>query len=270
MPYEYITNRDSFNYWSPEDLAGYCQITIDTLTIHHWGEVGAQFWPTVDWVCRQGGDTSAHEVIEAGRVAQLINFGNAAWHSGSFEGNTTSYSLELNPRASDGDYATAAERIADIWATYGYKPLRPHKSWSATACPGAYDLGRLEREAQAWFQALHGDGVAPDQPQPQPAGQQWEPLAWYVEPGDTLGRIARHYGSTVAAVAAHNGIQDPNSIEVGQQVLIPGPLVWHVERGDTLAKVAAHYGVGVDRLVSLNGIQDPDRIEVGQVLVVQP
>lgn len=267
MPYEYITNRDSFNYWSPEDLAGYAGITFDSITIHHWGEVGALFWPTVDWVCRPGGNTSAHEVIEAGRVAQVINFGNAAWHSGSFEGNTSSYSLELNPRAWDSDYATAAERIADIWATYGYKPLRPHKSWSATACPGAYDLARLEREAQASYQARYGDGVAPDQGQPAPAV---EPLVWVVDPQDTLGRIAAHYGTTVEALAAHNGIQDVNRIDVGQVLVIPGPLVWNVEPGDTLAKVAGYYGTTVERLAQLNGIQDVNRIDVGQVLVVQP
>lgn len=269
MSYEYITNRDSPNFWSAADLGGYGTITIESLTIHHWGAVGAQFGPTVDWLCRPAGNTSAHEVIEAGRVAQVINFGNAAWHSGSYAGNTTSYSLELNPRAWDSDYATAGERIADIWATYGRLPLVPHKSWSATECPGAYDLARLESEAETWFRKLYLGQAQAVEETPAPSSS-WPALAWTVDPGDTLGAIASHYGLDAETVAAHNGLADVNQIDVGQVLAIPGPSYWTVQPGDTLGAIADYYGVGTDRLVSLNALADADQINVGQLLVVQP
>ena len=273
MPYDYITAYDSPNHWTQADLAGYAEISFETITIHWWGSPAdnPQFLPTVEWLCRPAGNSSAHEVIEAGRVAQVINFGCAAWHSGNFRGNTTSYSLELNPRAWDSDYRTAAERIADIWATYGRKPLVPHNSWTATACPGNYDLARLDREAWDIYQATYGQSLDVPQPAPAaPAAPAVEPLAWVVDPGDTLGKIAAHYGTSVEAIAAHNGLANADVIHVGQVLAIPGPLVWIVDPGDTLGGIAAYYGCTVERLVALNALANADVIHVGQRLLVQP
>jgi len=42
-----------------------------------------------------------------------------------------------------------------------------------------------------------------------------------VQPGDTLSAIAAQYGSSVAAIAAANGIADPNLIFAGQVLTIP-------------------------------------------------
>lgn len=39
--------------------------------------------------------------------------------------------------------------------------------------------------------------------------------------GDTLGAIAKRFGSTVAAIARASGIANPDKIEAGQQLLIP-------------------------------------------------
>lgn len=43
-----------------------------------------------------------------------------------------------------------------------------------------------------------------------------------VKAGDTLGKIAAAYGSTVQQLAAYNGIANPNLIRVGQVIKIPG------------------------------------------------
>src|SRR5207248_2260169 len=43
-----------------------------------------------------------------------------------------------------------------------------------------------------------------------------------VEKGQTLYRIARTYGLTVDELMAVNGIEDPTTLRVGQQLLIPG------------------------------------------------
>ncbi|MBN1428142.1 MAG: LysM peptidoglycan-binding domain-containing protein [Anaerolineae bacterium] len=42
-----------------------------------------------------------------------------------------------------------------------------------------------------------------------------------VQPGENLFRIALQYGLTWEAVAAYNGISNPNNISVGQVILIP-------------------------------------------------
>lgn len=42
-----------------------------------------------------------------------------------------------------------------------------------------------------------------------------------VVPGDTLGAIAQRFNTTVAALVDANNIADPDSIEVGQVLVIP-------------------------------------------------
>lgn len=44
-----------------------------------------------------------------------------------------------------------------------------------------------------------------------------------VELGDTLGLIAKRYGTTVADLARANGLADPNRIRAGVALLVPGP-----------------------------------------------
>ena len=51
-----------------------------------------------------------------------------------------------------------------------------------------------------------------------PAGE----TVYTVVAGDTLSKIAAKYGTTYQALAAYNGIADPNLIHVGQQIKIPG------------------------------------------------
>jgi LysM repeat protein len=50
---------------------------------------------------------------------------------------------------------------------------------------------------------------------PQPAQQ-----TYTVQQGDTLAAIAQQFGTTVAALQAANGIEDPNEIFIGQVLVI--------------------------------------------------
>jgi LysM repeat protein len=47
-------------------------------------------------------------------------------------------------------------------------------------------------------------------------------LVHVVQPGDSLSRIAKVYGSSVAAIVARNAIAQPDRIAVGQQLIVPG------------------------------------------------
>ena len=54
-------------------------------------------------------------------------------------------------------------------------------------------------------------------------GEEGEPAVVHVvRRGDTLGKIAVQYGSTVSALASANGINNPNLISVGQNIVISG------------------------------------------------
>jgi len=46
---------------------------------------------------------------------------------------------------------------------------------------------------------------------------------YVVRAGDTLSGIARRRGSTVRAIAAANGLRNPNLVLIGQRLVIPGP-----------------------------------------------
>ena len=42
-----------------------------------------------------------------------------------------------------------------------------------------------------------------------------------IKPGENLTQIARRYGLTVEELAALNGIENPNRIEVGEEIKVP-------------------------------------------------
>ena len=144
MAYNEITNRTSPNFWRGRSAK------ISGLTIHHWGDPATN--PTaegvVNWLCNPQSQASAHFVVTGTgrRVWQLVNDADTAWHATA--GNPSTIGLELDPRCRNEDYDVAAELIADLWRHYGKLPLYPHRYWNATACPGNYDLARLQREAE--------------------------------------------------------------------------------------------------------------------------
>ena len=91
-----------------------------------------------------------------------------------------------------------------------------------------------------------------------------------VKSGDTLGKIAKKYGTTVAALVKLNNISNPNLIKVGQKIKLMEPIQYYtVESGDTLGKIAKKYGTTVNSLTKLNGISNPNLIVVGQKIRVK-
>jgi len=49
------------------------------------------------------------------------------------------------------------------------------------------------------------------------------PVTYVVQVGDTLSKIAAHFKVSAAALAAVNGITDPNSVTAGQTLIVPSP-----------------------------------------------
>ncbi len=98
--------------------------------------------------------------------------------------------------------------------------------------------------------------------------------------GETLSHIARAYGTSVRAIAQHNGISDPRRLRSGSVLKIPvavsrasaaaaRPSVIHrVGVGETLSHIGKQYGVAVGALLAANPISDPRRLKAGQVIRV--
>jgi len=58
---------------------------------------------------------------------------------------------------------------------------------------------------------------------PIPAPPTLTPVVYVVKPGDSLSGIALEFDVPVEALAQANGIDDPNVIKEGQELIIPGP-----------------------------------------------
>lgn len=105
-------------------------------------------------------------------------------------------------------------------------------------------------------------------------------IIYTVRPGDTLGSIARLYGSTVQAIVSANNIANPNLIFPGTTLVIPvevmeppggpppGELIYTVQPGDTLYSMARLFQVSVDSIVELNNIENPSLITPGTKLLM--
>lgn len=111
---------------------------------------------------------------------------------------------------------------------------------------------------------------------------------YVVQPGDTLWRISRQFGTTVDAIASTNNIANPNLIFIGQVLEVPGdgatPVppgpgpaptpapptsqTYVVQPGDNLSRIAARFGTTVQAIAQANNIVNVDLIFVGQVLVI--
>lgn len=96
--------------------------------------------------------------------------------------------------------------------------------------------------------------------------------SYTVKSGDTLGAIAKAYGTTTDILVKHNGIKNANLINVGQVIRIPTDSTtqtYTVKSGDTLSTIAEDYGTTADAIAKLNNIKNPDLISVGQVLNIR-
>lgn len=191
MSYEYITKYDSPNYTSGRPYG------VKAIVIHWWGDPNT--CPTFDGVvrtlCSPARGASAHYVVEAGRVACLVDPDDRAWHAGDgvgvrSKGNDMGIGIECNPRQSDGDYLTVAQLIRDLRVEYGDLPLIRHRDCCNTQCPGSYDLERLDRMARGL--------VAPPNPVPvQPATKSVTKLALDGSWGPATMRRAQEVAGTV-------------------------------------------------------------------------
>lgn len=94
--------------------------------------------------------------------------------------------------------------------------LQPGKKLMVPGKPGAAHVAAKEAAAA-------GKAGAPTEKSPAPAVHaNGEAVRHTVQPGESLGIIARKYQVSTGELAAANSITDPSKVRAGQQLIIPG------------------------------------------------
>lgn len=141
------------------------------IVIHHWGSDGQNFDAVLAWLCNRRAKVSAHYVVAGDRAERIVSEGRRAWHAGTDYGNDYGIGIECRPEATDRDYAAVADVVRSIRRRHGNLPLKRHRDFVDTACPGRWDLERIDREAGATPATKPAPaGSAPPFPLPRRAG----------------------------------------------------------------------------------------------------
>lgn len=213
--------------------ANYAEIIADlgvNLYGNHWNKSAAEM----------GRSTCVHAFIgktASGEIAtyQTLPFDICCWGVGS--GPKGSYNYNPTARVqfeiceddlTDENYFNAVfkeaiEFSAYLCKTYGFgvdKISSHHESYLQGYGNNHADCDHWLKKfgkTMDWFRAE----VQKLLDSPAMAEQPKQDIIYTVVKGDTLIKIAQKYGTTYQALAAYNGIADPNKIVVGQKIRIP-------------------------------------------------
>lgn len=99
-----------------------------------------------------------------------------------------------------------------------------------------------------------------------------------IKAGDTLYLLAIRYNTTVSAIMRLNPGIDPNNLQIGQVICIPGTapqpgcpsgsFAYTIRAGDTLYMLAIRYNTTVEAIIRLNPGIDPNNLQIGQVICI--
>lgn len=212
---------------------------IDTITIHcvvgqcTVETLGNIFAPT----SRQA--SSNYGVGTDGKIGMYVEEKDRSWCSSNAANDNRAVTIEVasdtkHPYAvNDRAFAALLDLVTDICKRNGIKKLvwstkkadrvnhkngcnmTVHRDYANKSCPGDYLYNRHGEIAAEVNRRLGVEDAAPD------AGAAQGVTIYTVKKGDTLSQIAAKYGTTYQAIAAYNGIKNPNVIRVGQKIKIP-------------------------------------------------
>ena len=107
------------------------------------------------------------------------------------------------------------------------------------------------------------------------APEMQEQAVYIVQSGDSMGSIALQFGITSTELQDANPMSDPNSLAIGQRLVIPGlegvsglitPEI--LPFGTSLSGLSRRYQVGEDNLMRLNKITSPSETVAGMKFMV--
>lgn len=212
---------------------------IDTITIHcvvgqcTVETLGNIFAPT----SRQASPN--YGVGTDGKIGMYVEEKDRSWCSSNAANDNRAVTIEVasdtkHPYAvNDRAFAALLDLVTDICKRNGIKKLvwstkkadrvnhkngcnmTVHRDYANKSCPGDYLYNRHGEIAAEVNRRLGVADTAPD------AGAAQGVTVYTVKKGDTLSQIAAKYGTTYQAIAAYNGIKNPNAIRVGQKIKIP-------------------------------------------------
>nr|DAR98213.1 MAG TPA: Lysozyme [Caudoviricetes sp.] len=212
---------------------------IDTITIHCVDgqctveTLGNIFAPT----SRQA--SSNYGVGTDGKIGMYVEEKDRSWCSSNAANDNRAVTIEVasdtkHPYAvNNRAFAALLDLVTDICKRNGIKKLvwstkkadrvnhkngcnmTVHRDYANKSCPGDYLYNRHGEIAAEVNRRLGVADTAPD------AGAAQGVTVYTVKKGDTLSQIAAKYGTTYQAIAAYNGIKNPNAIRVGQKIKIP-------------------------------------------------
>lgn len=212
---------------------------IDTITIHcvvgqcTVETLGNIFAPT----SRQA--SSNYGVGTDGKIGMYVEEKDRSWCSSNAANDNRAVTIEVasdtkHPYAvNDRAFAALLDLVTDICKRNGIRKLvwstkkadrvnhkngcnmTVHRDYANKSCPGDYLYNRHGEIAAEVNRRLGVADTAHD------AGAAQGVTVYTVKKGDTLSQIAAKYGTTYQAIAAYNGIKNPNVIRVGQKIKIP-------------------------------------------------
>jgi LysM repeat protein len=149
---------------------------------------------------------------------------------------------------------------------------------AGTVTPDASPTADVTVTADATADAeATAEATATPTPVPPPSG----PVSYTVKAGDTLGEIAKAFGTTVDSIVSANSgtypslASNPDAIEVGWVLTLPdvvGSGMYTVQPADTLDEIATENSTTIEVLISLNEDvypslrTEPWKLEIGWVL----
>lgn len=97
-----------------------------------------------------------------------------------------------------------------------------------------------------------------------------------IRSGDTLYNLAQRFGTTVNAIIALNPGLNPNSLQVGRIICIPGTApnqcpggtAYVIKAGDSFYLIATRNRVSLQDLINANPGIDPNRLFIGQTICI--
>ena len=150
------TPAEARSYYGRYDRSG--------ITVHWWGDgTGASNHDNiVNYMNNQAaaGNKSVNYVLSDNKITLCVGPDNVAWASNS--GNPTTISVETQPTLGAEGYKKWGWLVDQLEQRYGRSlPLYKHSYWTATACPGSIDLGRIRAEADKWKRGEYDAKPAP-------------------------------------------------------------------------------------------------------------
>ncbi len=186
-----ITYETQYN--APAFMAGRSGNTVSGIVIHHYGVMGSTYAGTIRTLTKQTATASAHFVIDADRVAQLVALSDTAYHADNWPINLTTIGIECPPECTPAQVDTLVTLIAGLYKCYGrVLPLSGHKDHAPTKCPGRYYpmLADIQARATALYQ---GADDPEQQKQDNPPDWAQKSAGWAINAGLVAGD-GKQYG----------------------------------------------------------------------------